>query len=192
MSIVFDLSPDGDLPPGRFPATWDEVYDCYVAHDLFATSMSRPQIWAGLDALMLKIFTLEAKYEDILDGPLVHALWLGGSFIGPKVNPGDVDATLWLHHDAATRLAKRPGVGLLKKNRDHFLDEHQVDLVIAYHRPVPSLFNLKRNTDDERAYFIDRGRWDDWWQRDRVDGVDAPSVASSYPRRGYLEVNFDA
>ena len=192
MSLAYDFGPDGFVPPGRFPVTWDQAHALYVAHGHFAASTSRSQIWDGLDSLMYKIFALEEMHRERLNGPLVHALWLAGSFVGPKLNPGDVDATLWLHQEPAMRLAGQPGVGLLKKNRDHFLDKHQVDLVIAYHRPVPSLFNLKRNGEDDKTYFVDRGRWDDWWQRDRVGGEDAPSVASSYPQRGYLEVTFDA
>ena len=192
MSLAYDFGPDGFVPPGRFPVTWDQAHALYVAHGHFAASTSRSQIWDGLDSLMLEFFALEEAYRGHLNGPLIHALWLAGSFVGPKLNPGDVDATLWLRREAASRLVGHRGVGLLKRNREHFLNKYQVDLVIAYHRPVPSLFNLKRIGEDDKTYFVERGRWDDWWQRDRVNGENAPSVASSYPQRGYLEVTFDA
>jgi len=39
-----------------------------------------------------------------------------------------------------------------------------------------------------------RGAWDDWWSRHRVYGKpeERPKIEDAEPRRGYVEVMFDA
>jgi hypothetical protein len=58
------------------------------------------------------------------------------------------------------------------------------------YRPVGHVFRPEVMAPEERTYFMERGVWDDWWQRCRLpDHTDrSPSEQSAVPARGYLEV----
>jgi hypothetical protein len=58
------------------------------------------------------------------------------------------------------------------------------------YRPVSHVFQPEHITPADRTYFMERGVWDDWWQRCRLPGQAnrSPSEESAAPTRGYLEV----
>lgn len=164
------LTAEGYLPLGRWPATMQEV------KERFATPQGvRTEIWD--DYLRL----LEALREAVE----VPAVWLSGSFFSAKSLPGDLDCVF---HIEANQL---PTVGS---------DPLKVSLlnIVANNETKPML-DLKLDTfvlvrdvtagpglSDER-YLSTRGYWDDLWSR--VKSTDPRQDV--LPRRGYLEVIVD-
>lgn len=192
MSLAYDFGPDGFFPPGRFSVSWDEAESLLVHDARFTASSSRARIWDNVGDALERFLHLEDTYAADMPGPLMHRLWLGGSFVSSEVDPRNADCTLWLHHDTVDALRGRPGAALLKKDRGFFEKHHAVALIQMTHRPVASMFNPRFISPVDADYFRDRGRWDDWWQRTRLAPQTPPSEESAYPRRGYLEVILDA
>ncbi|VWX52493.1 conserved hypothetical protein [Micrococcus luteus] len=192
MSLAYDFGNEGFLPPGRFTVSWDEA-EALLVHDArFASSSSREQIWQNITDALAHFLDLEDKYVADLPGPLMHRLWLGGSFVSAKPDPRNADCTLWLHHDSVDALRGRVGAALLKQGRRFFERRHGIALIQVTHRPVAGMFDPRHISPVDADYFRDRGRWDDWWQRTRLAPNTPPSLESAYPRRGYLEVILDA
>jgi hypothetical protein len=151
-------------------------------------------LWDGLHDYLERFFTLEDEYADILNGlALIHRLWLGGSFVSAKVDPGNIDATLLIDTRAEHVVHGKPGSKWLTtafKSRESVMGRFGVSPVRVGYQPVSHVFRTDRMTPEERTYFTQRGVWDDWWQRCRLPGQAdrSPSEESAAPARGYLEV----
>lgn len=185
---------NGFLPLGRYSVSFDEAESILVSAPEFRDSDTRQRLWDGLHGYLDRFFALEDIYVDILDGlTLVHRLWLGGSFVSTKPDPGNIDATLLIDTRAERAVRGKPGSKWLTtafKCRDNMNEEFGVSPVRVGYRPVSHVFRSERLTPEERTYFMERGVWDDWWQRCRLtDQADrSPSEESAAPARGYLEV----
>ncbi|CAL9482845.1 hypothetical protein SUDANB145_03059 [Streptomyces sp. enrichment culture] len=184
----------GFLPLGRYSVTLGEATSMLVRAPEFENSRTRGVLWDGLHAYLDRFLTLEDVYADALDGlPLIHSLWLGGSFVSTKLEPRNIDTTLLIDVRAERAVRGKPGSKWLTdafKSRDSIRKKYGVSPVRVGYQPVGHVFRPERMTDEERTYFMHRGVWDDWWQRCRLtDRTDrSPSEASAVPARGYLEV----
>ncbi|MBQ0828723.1 DUF6932 family protein [Streptomyces tagetis] len=184
----------GFLPLGRYSVSLDEAESLLVSAPQFADSGTRPTLWDGLHNYLDRFLTLEDAYPDALGGhPLLHRLWLGGSFVSAKLDPGNIDATLLIDIRAERAVRGRPGSKWLTdafKSRDTIRRKYGVSPVRVGYQPVGHVFQPERMSAEERTYFMHRGVWDDWWQRCRLPGQEdrSPSEASAAPARGYLEV----
>ncbi|KUL27189.1 DUF6932 family protein [Streptomyces regalis] len=185
---------NGFPPLGRYSVSFDEAEATLVSAPDFRDSVTRTELWDGLQGYLERFFTLEDKYADILDGlTLVHRLWLGGSFVSAKLDPGNIDTTLLIDMRAERAVRGKPGSKWLTsafKSRDSVKGKFGVSPVRVGYQPVSHVFQPERMTPEERTYFMERGVWDDWWQRCRLsDPADrSPSEGSAAPARGYLEV----
>ncbi|MGW8630085.1 DUF6932 family protein [Streptomyces sp. NPDC055793] len=185
---------NGFLPLGRYSVSLDEAEAMLVSAPEFQDSDTRQALWDGLHNYLDRFLTLEDVHADVMGGhTLVHRLWLGGSFVSTKTDPGNVDATLLIDVRAERAVRGRPGSKWLTtafQSRDNMLRKFGVSPVRVGYQPVGHVFRPERFTAEERTYFMERGVWDDWWQRCRLPcGTDrAPSRESALPARGYLEV----
>ncbi|WUO30872.1 hypothetical protein OHT21_23055 [Streptomyces sp. NBC_00286] len=160
----------------------------------FRDSATRTTLWDGFLSYVDRFLTLEDTYADALDGrTLVHRVWLGGSFVSAKPDPGNIDASLLIDTRAERAVRGKPGSKWLTtafQSRDRMKEKFGVSPLRIGYRPVAHIFEPERFTSEERTYFTQRGVWDDWWQRCRLpDQADrSPSEQSATPARGYLEV----
>ncbi|MFD4857806.1 DUF6932 family protein [Streptomyces atratus] len=193
-SVLPDFTSEGLLPPGRFSVTMEEAEDLLVRSPAFECSSSRTTLWKGFEQYLNRFGVLEDSYPQKLQGrPLIHRVWLGGSFVSAKPEPRNIDATMFIDVTAEMAVKGNPGSKWLTeafKSRDQILRRFGVSPLRVGYRPVASVFDMQSIVEDDRTYFMQRGIWDDWWQRCRLpDGRDpAPTEASAVPVRGYLEV----
>lgn len=172
MMPAFDS--EGFLPPGRFPATFDEVQSSLL------TTARRREVWEDfLDVTTVLMST----------GEPVCAAWLGGSFVSAKPDPGDVDVVYLIRHDVLMSPSQelRTIVGDLTTQRlrqDGFDVDTYILPWVPFAGPDPS-----RWTREYIDYQRGRGYWDDFWMRRRA--ADPRSELNTHPRRGYLEVTLD-
>ena len=164
-----------------------------MASPIFATSLSRPELWRGLTRYIARFFHLQEQYESLLDDrQLVHFIWIGGSFASKKVDPRQIDVSIAIDVLGRRSLAGKPGAGWLSDatHRDWCVNEYGVSPIEIPYVVVPSPFRSHRLGIDEQNYLRERGAWDDWWQRDRTPGVAdcPPSADTAKTVRGYLEV----
>lgn len=149
------------LPRGRHTATLEDVHEHFVA--------TRPD-----GARRKKLLDDFTDYVSLLGrlGLAVDCVWLDGSFISGKANPGDVDMT--------------PVIDAVRSSPDPAILEDIEDVWITpKHRwkrtPVPGLgraveldvYGVVKVPDGHpaySAYVASRGYWDDWWQRSRATG----------------------
>ncbi|WP_031510631.1 DUF6932 family protein [Streptomyces megasporus] len=184
----------GFLPPGRYSVTMEEAETLLVSAPIFQDSATRRSLWNGLQDYLYRFVALEDEHADLLEGrSLVHRVWLGGSFVSTKPDPRNVDATLLIDEHAEKEIRGNRGSKWLTnafKSRDQVQRNFGVAPVRVGYRPVAHVFRLNRIAEEDRKYFMERGIWDDWWQRCRLpDGSDpAPSRTSAVPARGYVEV----
>lgn len=181
----------GHLPPGRFRVTFDEAKRALVSDPLFSGSTSRARLWDGLERYLVRFAALEDLYASRLtDDPLLHYLWLGGSFASAEVSPRNIDVTVCVDAENRSRLRGVPGGGWMNDafRRQAILTKYELSPLEMKYRAVPSVFQLDRLGGDDLTYLRSRGGWDDWWQRCRTPGEGSPSVASAAARRGYLAV----
>ncbi|BCL29439.1 DUF6932 family protein [Streptomyces aurantiacus] len=184
----------GHLPLGRYSVSFDEAEKMLVSAPEFEESSTRTELWDGLHDYLDPFLTLEDTYGDDLGGlPLIHGLWLGGSFVSAKLDPGNIDATVLVDTRAEHVVRGKPGSKWLTtafQSRDRLKEKFGVSPLRIGYRPVAHIFEPDSFTPDERTYFTQRGVWDDWWQRCRLPDQDdrSPSEESAAPARGYLEV----
>ncbi|WP_443050419.1 DUF6932 family protein [Streptomyces sp. NBC_00286] len=185
---------NGFLPLGRYSVSLDEAESMLVSAPEFRDSATRTTLWDGFLSYVDRFLTLEDTYADALDGrTLVHRVWLGGSFVSAKPDPGNIDASLLIDTRAERAVRGKPGSKWLTtafQSRDRMKEKFGVSPLRIGYRPVAHIFEPERFTSEERTYFTQRGVWDDWWQRCRLpDQADrSPSEQSATPARGYLEV----
>lgn len=142
---------------------------------------------------LLRFEALADRYHDLLgDQRIVTLLWLGGSFVSTKQDPEDIDVTVFTDAQAVEALKSKPGAKWLTEAfaRDKIRPTFNLDTFQINYRPVPAAFRVGEMAQEEIAYFRDRGRYDDWWQRLHPPGMDkqAPTLDSCVAARGYLEV----
>ncbi|MFF0198007.1 DUF6932 family protein [Streptomyces anulatus] len=195
MSLEFNSNTNGEylfLSPGRYHVDYDEARALLIDNENFRDSSTRRDIWAGFESYLGRFFALEEHFGDFLDGePLIHRLWLGGSFVSSKVNPSNIDVAVLINCPGERRIKGRPKSAWMTKafDRDLVLPEFRVSSVRIPYKPVRSVFKSKTLPADEQDYLRERGAWDDWWQRCRPPGAKgAPTLESAGPQRGYLEV----
>lgn len=118
----------------------------------------------------------------------ICAMWVSGSFLTDKADPGDVDVLLVFNEDdvaalpsnAAKRLVTTKGLQDLAANRGLDVDAYGM---VWRARP-----DTAPAAEDEQ-YLMHRGYWDDFWMRMRtVPKSQSPTRACALPRRGYVEV----
>lgn len=189
MTISTSFNPtSGFLPPGRYSCDFGEAEDLLVNSPALAMSTTRADIWLNFGKFLTEFLALETKYPDLCESPLLDRVWLGGSFVSTKLDPRNIDATVFLNAATMKALRGNPGSGIFTKSRESWLRDFSVSPLFVEYHPVAKIFNRDKLEDHELAYFADRGRWDDWWQRCRLGEKTAPSVESAYAARGYLEV----
>ncbi|SHZ65065.1 Uncharacterised protein [Mycobacteroides abscessus subsp. abscessus] len=188
--MIPELTADGHLPPGRYRVTLEAIRDRFVAHEDFAGSSSRARLFGGLVEYLIAWEDVQAMTS--ANGRILKSLWLAGSFTSSVVDPRDVDATPIVNGVVADSVVGRPGSKGIKRliqHRDSIKARYGVEIFPVRWHPIEHPFDPKVDlTGDEAAYLSDRGKMDDWWQRCRVNGEDAPTAASCETRRGYLEV----
>lgn len=191
--LAYDFDPGtGFLPPGRYSCTRAEAYAFLVTNPRFSSSSTRQKLWDSLQTFLSEFVYLEEQYKDVLPGRLLDRVWIAGSFVSAKVDPRNTDVTLVLHEDAMHAVRGKPGAGILRESRDHWLNKYSVSPVTLKYRPVASPFQNQGLTQEDWKYYQDRGSWDDWWQRTRDSGPRrSPDLTTAVPRRGYLEVALD-
>nr|WP_203615028.1 hypothetical protein [Streptomyces sp. SID13726] len=179
---------------GRYSVSFDEAESLLVSAPQFEDSRTRTRLWDGLHDYLDRFLTLEDAYADALGGlPLIHSLWLGGSFVSAKLDPANIDVTLLIDTRAERAVRGKAGSKWLTsafQSRSRMREKFGVSPLRIGYRPVPHVFEPERFTPDERTYFTERGVWDDWWQRCRLPDAEdrSPSEDSAAPARGYLEV----
>ncbi len=116
-------------------------------------------------------------------------MWVGGSFVSDKTDPGDVDVTYLLRARAYDRLDRETLADLSDLTLRGWCVEQgmRVDahlLRLPEEMPVsemmPSLF-----TQGTSESFRDIGLYDELWQRTRIPSTDGTPTGL---RRGYVEV----
>ncbi|QHA05262.1 hypothetical protein GQF42_19940 [Streptomyces broussonetiae] len=184
---------NGFLAPGRYQLSPEEAERQLVHDPRFAGSDTRELLWEGLVTYLSRFFDLEDRHRAAIgDGSLIHAIWLGGSYVSTKLHPRNVDLTVLIDERAADSIRGLDDARWLVSafNLKERLAELGVSPVRVGYRPVASVFSSEQLDPAEQAYLRERGAWDDWWQRCRSDGVNKgrPPLDSAAPRRGYVEV----
>ena len=171
--MIPTLNNDGFLPPGRWGATLDEVRSCF-AQD---SSSRRAEVWAEFEAALSLLRSVVR----------VSRVWVGGSFISVKEEPGDVDAVFFVRADQILHAQLRED------------DSRILELAASGHR-FKEVTGLRVDSflvpwpleagADVTGYQQLRGSWDDWWERRRRQPGE-PVESEAYQRRGYVEVIID-
>lgn len=177
---------DGHLPPGRFRCGLDELEGRFVDHPEFAHSATRRELFDGFLRYLLQWEVLEVRAS--AEG-LLRCVWVAGSFASGCLDPQDVDVSPVVDGVIADETPRR-GIKKLTKHRDSIKQKYGVEVFPIEWRPVPHILHSKGLVAQDAAYFQDRGRMDDFWQRRRTDETAklAPTVEECVTRRGYLEV----
>lgn len=178
----------GCLPPGRFPATLEQVEAAFVRDPYFAASTSRAGIWRGFAAYRA---TWDLA-ESLLGNQLVVAWWIGGSFLTSAVEVKDIDVTPIIDRAAWNASRGKPGmrhVKALVRHRASVRDTFGVEPFVLLWSVVPcTLFPGVLSTADQDS-LRDRGGLDAWWQRMRPLGPKgSPGLPTRFAERGYVEV----
>lgn len=189
--MIPNLAESGYLPVGRYLASAREV------EERFATNERRVDLWNSLKKVM-----------DLLEAALGEKphIWLSGSFLSSKEQPGDLDIVVLIDNTAMSRLSRfglyiidTVGRNLLRENFGLEIDSFilEVDSPIDASSPLDEYLLLKANgqldaggiqrDSDEEYYLYRRGYWDNLWSATRdKQGRLVPCS------RGYLEVMADA
>lgn len=182
----------GHLPCGRYQTDFYEVHARYVVAPEFDGSETRPVVWEGLVAYLAEWDATTAGLVPYLPGPLLLRVWLGGSFVSAKVDPGNADVTLVLSADAVRAAKGQEGSGRIARltDRADMLRRFLVSPVVLRYERVPHVFRPEALDPVQREYLATRGAWDDWWQRVRPAGgpKGPPTLDTTSAVRGYLEV----
>ncbi len=181
----------GCIPPGRYGCTEADIASRFVSHPEFATSATRPAIWQ--EWILARALLCQSA--------LVYSVWVSGSFLTDKQNPGDIDVIFVISEEDrvkrstvdrqviesfVNRVPNPSGTALVPA---HGL---RVDSYLIAWKPHHMLSN-GTVTLEHGLYAQDRGYWDDWWSRKRISAKGSPPVrADALPQRGYLEVSINA
>jgi hypothetical protein len=183
----------GCPPPGRYRVTPEQAFAMLVEADRFVASETRRPLWESFERYMARFFALEEMYPELArELKLVHCVWLGGSYVSTKVDPDNIDLTVFIDDEAASVYRGKRGAPWIREafDRDKIKRDFGLSPIRVKYRPIPSVFLPDKLASEDQEYLRDRGAWDDWWQRCRQQGIEkmAPTVESARPARGYLEV----
>lgn len=151
------------LPPGVHSATEAEVREALV--DKFPTSVTRRPVYQGWQAVRAEVhqrFPVEHEYID-------------GSFVTARMNPDDLDLSVWVDARLMDRLTDKQQHDLMSFRRKAKA-QHKCHL----------FFVPRRDTGDARyAEFEDEARWtSEYWASYRnLRKIVVPGVT-----KGYIEV----
>ncbi|MEV6342468.1 hypothetical protein [Actinoplanes sp. NPDC051851] len=167
----------GFLPPGRYAASLDELHERFVES---AGSNVRREIWDE--------WAIHRTLVECLAGAIAR-MWVGGSFVSEKTEPGDVDVTYLLPAQNHDRLDRDTLAGLddLAERgwcvaRGMRVDAYLIRLPEAM--PVSQMLP-RLLTPHASGSFRDIGLYDEFWQCIKPAAVnDTPGDK----RRGYVEV----
>lgn len=171
----------------------EEAENALVDAPMFAGSTTRKPLWDRLIQYLLRFKRLEELHAAYLGGrTLVDQVWLAGSFVSAKINPNDIDLSVFVNNDPAEALKGKPGVAWLSRafQRSSMQRDFCLDPLEVRYRPVEHVFRTHDLTEDDRRYFVARGSWDDWWQRLASNSLSKtpPTLDTAVAVRGYLEV----
>lgn len=166
------------LPLGRYLTTLDEVEGAYVT----GLSDKRKSIWAAFNECLEVVRNAANGLAEV---------WIGGSFITSKDEPGDIDVVFLFtkeYYDEAVsgeNLNAKLVLSILTKkssiNRLHPLVDGFALIVPPTEYDVDGEF--------ETIYAKQRGYWDQFWSKTRF--IDEDSDRWKFPASGYLEVIID-
>lgn len=180
----------GHLPPGRYRTTLGHIRHRFVDHSQFGASKTRQAIWDGF------ISYLQAwkESEEPFDQPILHTIWIAGSFISDEIDPDDIDVSPVYDEGVISDLNGSRGIGKVKTlvgHRKKLVEKYKVEPFPIPWRSLETTLLPTTLLEHEQNYLAKRGGLDDWWQRVRPPGpkgpAQAPDVTSA---RGYLEVTW--
>jgi hypothetical protein len=187
--LIPALSATGHLPPGRHPATIEEIHDRFVGHSDFSSSTSRAAIFDGFASYLLAW----DHAGRTLSATLLRGMWVAGSFVSAELDPSDIDVSP-LYDEAALRAsAGMPGIGQAKRlfeHRKRVVQEFRVEPFAVPWHAIPSTLLPERLEPAMRDALAVRGGVDSWWGRVRPHGDrdQAPVAPTALADRGFLEV----
>jgi hypothetical protein len=167
----------GLLPPGRYAASLDELHAAFVAT---TTSTARREIWEEWISHRAMVEALAGE---------ITRMWVGGSFISSKADPGDVDVTYLLRARAYDRLDRETLADLddltlrgwcveQGMRVDSYLVRLPEDMSVS--QMLPSQLTARASDS-----FRDIGLFDEVWQCVKPAAING---IPGEPRRGYVEV----
>jgi predicted nucleotidyltransferase len=178
VSVTLWRYQNGQLVPGRVSVSLAEFEQEFVT----ATGPRR-DIFDDFEAAL-------AALRGIV--PRVPAVWIAGGFASKKATPPtDIDVTWVLDEDDVNSALSDPTRvrQISVFHQGPFIKNFglQLDTYVLPWRVNPE--NGPRDAGDEQ-YLGQRGKWDDFWQRQRSGFI--PHVrADALPLRGYVEVVLD-
>ena len=163
------------LPLGRYLCTLDELRDRFVPEE----SDKRKKIFAAFQFI---IGLLKEAFGSVCE------VWVGGSFVTSKEEPGDIDAVFVIRadlfdHARDTELGRFAIWGLNTKHGFSSL----IDAFVLFIHPTG--VDNEAVAEGEYDYMKSRGYWDQFWSKTR--SVTVEETGESYPSAGYLEVMLD-
>ena len=174
----------------------DDVRQEWV--DKFPDRAARLALWGKFQNYLAHFADIEQEAIDSGwlddDEEIIKYVWLGGSFISDKIAPRNLDVTVFLNGPALEKLKGKKGSGWVRNKafaRDSLSKDANfsgISPIRVDYYPVKSVFHLSELGNAERNYLLERGAWDEWWQRLRDSHTDAPTESSAATRRGYVEV----
>ncbi|WP_129840629.1 hypothetical protein [Streptomyces sp. RFCAC02] len=156
--------------------TWDEAEGAFVRADIYRGSATRPGLWHEL-------CTHRALIECVFGS--VSRIWLAGSFVSGKHDPGDIDLTYLIAPEAYGAVTEPDDLADLANLGDREWCVKHGMRIDAYILRLPAtkefqdLGVLGAMAPQDSEVFEALGLYDEIWQRHR----DSPSR-----RRGYVEV----
>ncbi|KIS27924.1 hypothetical protein TV39_08795 [Arthrobacter sp. SPG23] len=180
----------GHLPPGRYRTTLGHIRHRFVDHPEFSDSTTRQTIWDGF----LSYLTAWETSQEPFGQPILHTLWIAGSFISDEVNPQDIDVSPVYDEGIISNLAGSQGIGKVKAlvgHRKKLVEKYKVEPFPIPWRSLETTLLPTTLLEHEQNYLAKRGGLDDWWQRIRPPGPKAAALAPDVTSaRGYLEVTW--
>lgn len=168
------------LPPGRHPWTLDLVAAKYCPAAEYGLT-HRQVVWSHFEQTT-------AWLRSVVP---VAAVWIGGSFLSSKDEPGDVDAIYVVRgkeYDELQDDEARRTVGLFAGGGQF---KSRGILVDSYILPWTPRKSNGPETDRDHHELAQRGYWDDWLQRHKADRKAPATDEDALPVRGYVEVILD-
>lgn len=170
----------GCLPHGRYPCTLEEMQWRFVTN-MNDASGHRARIWEDFERATRAIRSVAP----------VASVWVGGSFVTDIPSPSDIDVVYLVRaneYDAITDQELKKRLNMFRGGKKLFNKNMLVDSYVLDWRPRGS---ERPVGNSEQEAMANRGYWDDWFQRKRVDGMALDDDRNAIPRRGYLEVILD-
>lgn len=178
--MIPSLESSGLLPRGRFVCGLDDVERRFVSAAEYEGSATRADVWD--DFLFLLAFLRRRSS--------VPAVFVAGSFVTDKIDPADIDASPLI--DKAS--VQHEGTwGVINKALAYAQQRQPVNKRVLRVDAFLIPWDCQpEQTQTDSGYLLQRGNWDDWWQRSvPKDRRTPPSRIHGLPVAGYLEVIVD-